>query len=887
MALTRNPFRRGASAGQMAKDLIIPDAAARKLRWPLGLTRAGMVAERLTRAFWPFASVLLLVMAALMFGAQDNLSLEIGWSVSVLAILAGLVALVIGLRRFRWPGRAEALDRLDRTLPGRPITAILDHQAIGARDAESRAVWNAHVARMAERAARARAVEPDLRISSRDPYALRYVALLAFIMALVFGSIWRVASVTELATGGSGAYASGPAWEGWVEPPAYTGKPSIYLADISQESLSVPEGSRITLRLYGEIGALTVAETVSGRTGEVTSAADPSQEFEVTQSGSLSIDGPGGRDWRIEVVPDMPPAISSDGEVERGVEGEMRLPFSAEDDYGVVAGTARIELDLASVDRRYGLQPDPEPREPIVLDLPMPITGDRTEFTETLIENLAQHPWATLPVTVTLLAEDAAGQPGSSEPVAIELPGRRFFDPLANALVEQRRDLLWNSGNGARVSQVLRAASYRPEEIFDSSTAYLMLRVAIRRLEMGVEFDQLSNERRDEIAQALWDIAVLIEDGNLTDALERLRRAQDRLSEAMEQGASDEEIAELMQELREAMQDYMRQLAEQGQQDGNQQAQNENMQEITGDQLQEMLDRLQELMEQGRMAEAEQLLEQLRQMMENMQVTQGQPGEGQQSPGQQAMEGLADTLRQQQGLNDDTFGDLQEQFGDQGQQQGQQGEQGQGQQGQQGQPGQGQQGQQGQGQQGEGQQGQQGQPGQGTGQNQGDQPGMGLADRQQALRDQLNQQTQNLPGAGTPGGDAARDALDRAGRAMDGAEEALRDEDFAGALDNQAEAMEALREGMRELGRELAQQQQQQSGQQGEAFGQNESQNRRDPLGRDTGADGRIGTDEQLLQGEDVYRRARELLDEIRRRSSDQTRPDVELDYLKRLLDRF
>jgi hypothetical protein len=58
-------------------------------------------------------------------------------------------------------------------------------------------------------------------------------------------------------------------------------------------------------------------------------------------------------------------------------------------------------------------------------------------------------------------------------------------------------------------------------------------------------------------------------------------------------------------------------------------------------------------------------------------------------------------------------------------------------------------------------------------------------------------------------------------------------------------------------------------------------------LGREPGANGRIGTDEQLLQGDDVYRRARELLDEIRRRSSDQTRPDQELDYLKRLLDRF
>ena len=122
---------------------------------------------------------------------------------------------------------------------------------------------------------------------------------------------------------------------------------------------------------------------------------------------------------------------------------------------------------------------------------------------------------------------------------------------------------------------------------------------------------------------------------------------------------------------------------------------------------------------------------------------------------------------------------------------------------------------------------------------------------------------------------------------MEDAEEALREEDFAGALDSQSQAMEALREGMRELAEQMAEQQQQQGGQQGQQLGHNDPSGSRDPLGREAGENGRIGTDEQLLQGEDVYRRARELLDEIRKRSGDQSRPTEELDYLKRLLERF
>ncbi|MEO1778850.1 MAG: DUF4175 family protein, partial [Pseudomonadota bacterium] len=85
-----------------------------------------------------------------------------------------------------------------------------------------------------------------------------------------------------------------------------------------------------------------------------------------------------------------------------------------------------------------------------------------------------------------------------------------------------------------------------------------------------------------------------------------------------------------------------------------------------------------------------------------------------------------------------------------------------------------------------------------------------------------------------------------------------------------------------------AMQQQAQNGEQGQG---NADADRRaeaqDPLGREPGANGSTGTEESLLQGEDVYRRARDLLDEIRRRAGEGERPDQELDYLKRLLDRF
>ena len=878
---------------------------------PVLLTRLGLIAERVTKCFWPFWTVLFFALAPLILGRQDFLPLEVVWGYGVVAILALLWTLYRGIRRLNWPSEAEAVARVDARLVGRPIAALNDVQAIGADDVGSQAIWDAHLVRMQEKTRDARAVEPDLRVSSNDPYGLRYIAVLFMVVALLFGSIWPVGSVAEAGTG-TELLATGPVWEGWIEPPAYTGKPTLYLADIIANRVQVPQGSFITLRLYGQEGDLAVNETVSGRTDDLGAATDQQQGFEVTQAGRLEIEGEGGATWQILLLEDEAPTVELTGPIEADAQGEMSQPFSAMDDYGVLSGVATIELNLEGVDRRHGLTIEPDLGTVIVIDLPMPFSGDRADFEEFLIDDFSEHPWANLPVVLTLQVEDGLGQTGASDPENIILPGRRFFQPIARAVIEQRRDILWSKANAPRAAQVLRAVSNRPDELFPDETTYLRLRAIIRRLE-AMETSGLSDEVQDELSLALWELAVQLEEGSLADARARLERAQERLEEAMRNGASDEEIAELMQELREAMSDYMQQLAnemEPSDNDGTDQPdQQKNGETITQDELQALMDRIQELMEEGRMAEAMELMEQLNELMENLQMTEGGEGGegGPRTPGQQSMEDLAETLRDQQDLTDEAFRDLQEQFnqgqeqgqdpGDQsgqqpGQQPGEQGGQQPGEQGQDGQDGQG--GQQPGQQQGQGQgQGDNTQGGLTDESGQGGEGGGGaqsLAERQQALRDGLNQLRNGLPGLSGDAADNAEQSLERAEGAMDGAEDALRDGDLAEAIDQQAEAMDALRDGLRNLGQALAENQMDkleegQGTQTGNAEGRPEPE-RRDPLGRQIGNSGQFGTEESMLQDE-INRRAEELLQELRNRSADQERPQLELDYLRRLLDRF
>ncbi|GGA16101.1 TIGR02302 family protein [Neptunicoccus cionae] len=861
--------------------------AMRALTWRLRLTRAALLVERGMTCFWPLITLTLLLVALGRLGLLLTLDKPVLIGGLVVAVVLCLWFLLRGARGFHWPTMADAKARIDAKMPGRPLQSLDDSMAVGASDPAARYLWARHLQRMADQARGAEAAQPHVRLSRRDPWALRLIAVFVFAAAALFGRTDPVQSLVQSLTDEGALIATGPSWEGWAEPPAYTGKPAVYLNDIANgETLSLPEGTRITLRVYGDTEGAALSETVSaggdtalmsGETGFAETTLD------ISKSGRLSLVPPQGPDagWDIAMIADEDPQVVLTDEISRTVQGALKLPFEARDDYGVEGGTVTIELALDAVDRRYGLVLDPEPRETLTLELPLPFTRKTASFEETLVEDLAEHPWAGLPVQIVLTVEDALGQTGSVLPEIGPMPGKRFFDTMAAAVAEQRRDLLWNRDNRDRIVQVLKAITHRPEVAFKrrGEKAYLMIRTAMRRMEYAGD-DRLSDTVRDEVAALLWKAALLIEDGDLADARERLKRAQERLSEAMKNGATQDEIQQLMDELRQATNDYMRQLAEEQRKDGqeNQQAENGQTREMTQDQLQQLLDRIQELMEQGRMAEAQELMEQLQQMMENMRVTEGQGG-GEGGQNQQAMEGLGDTLREQQDLADDTYRELQEEYDrnrrelresqdpplQDGDQQGQQD----GQQNGQGEP--------------NGQQ--QGQGPRGRDQGQGAGPGQ-LAERQQALRDMLEQQRREMNRNGVNGGEEFERSLEEAERQMGEAEGNLEDGNSAGALDNQANALEALREGMRQLGDTQRQAQSGQAGQQGSQPGQGD-QNARDPLGRPLSESGRVGSNEKLVPSEEQYRRSREVMDEIRKRSGERNRPTLELDYLKRLLDRF
>jgi len=475
-----------------------------------------------------------------------------------------IVALVLAL--FRVPSRHDRLRRLDTVsgLAHRPATAIADEMATPESDTWSKVLWRAHVEQALAKVRNLRAGLPSPRLMLRDPLALRALVLILAVATFVAAGGERTRRIAALFDWQGVVLPPNFRLDAWVSPPSYTAKPPVILPGVrpgdqppvEAAAVSVPVGSVLIIRASGQ-AQLDVA--VKGGLAEVAGDQRPQapagteeRRYTITDRGSATLRGIGNDDivWAFNAIPDQPPKISLAKDPEPQTRGSLALSYRLEDDYGVAEAHATFALK----DPVAGARPLFGPPD-FVLALPQARTRNGVGQTT---KDMAENPWAGAKVDMTLLAKDDAGNEGRSEPFELTLPERIFVNPLARALIEQRRDLALDAETRDRVLIALDALTIAPEKFVPEVPVYLALRSLFWNLASAKSDDDLRG-----VVKRMWDTAVQIEDGNLSDAEAALRQAQERLRNALERGASDEEIKRLMDELRAALDKYLQALAEQ------------------------------------------------------------------------------------------------------------------------------------------------------------------------------------------------------------------------------------------------------------------------------------------------------------------------------------
>jgi hypothetical protein len=844
--------------------------------------RAALQAERA----WPLALVpiaaLALWLAAALTGVQTVLA-PLAASLLAIAALAGVTALVVrAALKWRPPSRLEARARLERDArldPG-SLAALEDQPA--KLDPFGLALWRRAQNAAADAAMRARARPARTDWARIDTLRLRYAAPIALAVGLIVAGQNAPDRLAQALLPDPGPLLGDKALqiEGWLAPGAYTGAAPIGLSDRVGQTIASPPSVEATVRVTGPVGAPVLRFRGKGGEREVafTRQADGAWE------AKLALPGPGRIEvvrfhtkarWWVRPAPDAAPNALF-VEAPKIVKDRVQFSWEGKDDYGVRAAY----LALTPVNPPPGLVDAPSERTP----LDSPADEPRTAQSKADLD-LRPHRYAGMEVEARIIVRDAMGQEGMSQPVRFKLPEQLFLQPLAQAAVEIRKNILHERrpyapmpkrdlrkdepavivfpdpllGSVAvpirtddRSPRLERAPPgiHRAVTMLDSLTvapqdgyfndAALFMGFKLARASLTGAYDLAG---ADVAADLLWQVALRAEYGDSASAKKAMEMAQKAMSEALQRGASPEEIERLSEALRDATNRYMQALVQEAIREGryaeteeDSQARQQAMNQQTID---EMMREIERLAKEGRTEEANQLLQQLAQMMQNMQVqlARGQSGEGgpqDQNKMTQEMEDLSSAMGEQRALRDETQGA--QKGGDQGQDQKQQ------------------------------------------------QSGDQLANRQERLQRQMEGVSKGLKDKGGEGekgggGREAGEQLDRAGRAMREAENALRRNDFGQAQRAQEDALRQMRAAAEALSRD----------QMGKEQAQGESEQgpqQRDPLGRRIGGLGAEGDEVTVPEG--VQReRAREILDELRRRAQDPRRPEGEREYLRRLLDRF
>jgi uncharacterized protein (TIGR02302 family) len=626
--------------------------------WTLGWSFISLLLERLWRSFWPFVSILA-VFAALsltgiifMFGKTGHMGLLLFF-----IIAAVLSAFYLGAR-FQWPKRrdVERCIEAESGLRHRPLEMQHDKPVQGTSDA-ALALWHKQQKASQQFWTRLKIWRPRPDTPRQDPYGLRHAALLLLVIGLVVspdGLSTRIKDGLRPPMEISLPFAK-VALDVWIEPPAYTSAPAVFLATAQQgrtaaTEANVPANSTLKVRVAKSTFAPRLS--MAGTKGHFTKAGDNNYTLEMplTQGGLLKIKQgwflPIGT-WPVTVTPDAAPEISIllAAPKERG---GLKVTYSAKDDYGIksLRGTIRpVKPD----------DPWISPDETIWLDVPFIRNSSRDSEDFTL--NLSAHKLAGSLVQLVLTAEDDAGNITDSAPNIFLLPERVFKHPTAARLnTERKRLMMFDDPLTTRIiARVLANIANRPALINDDKMVFLGLVIAVKRL--GYDSDA---ESINSVVQLLWDLSLQLEDGGLARARDDLTDALQRLSQALsDPNTSKEKLEELIQDVNNKIRQYMRAMANEMQQRGmmadgkQQQASPEIMQQLMKHMdMEALMEQMRQMSEGDTREQMQRTAEFLKNAFENMDMDRMEEMQKQQQQTMEQLQALQDLIHAQQSLVD-------------------------------------------------------------------------------------------------------------------------------------------------------------------------------------------------------------------------------------------
>ncbi|MET3589119.1 uncharacterized protein (TIGR02302 family) [Bartonella silvatica] len=780
--------------------------------------------ERIWLCLLPFFMVVSLFCSLSWLGVFGNLSYWVHLLLLGLVLLLGVGSLFF-LIPFRFPTMRDVNQRLEREndLKNQPLSVQKDYLDSDDNEDFRAIVWREHQRRMVRQLYHLKTGFIYPNSVARDPLALRAICVLLFVCAFGFSFGSRGGRLADAFDFRPIVDEASIRIDAWVTPPAYTGVAPIYLTKDQKKQWEIPEGSHVVVRAVNGVGMTVKAiseenarEVLFSKKNETTSLSHPIVHFETHLKHSMTL------------------FVSSRHKQQQWhlqmIKDQKPTIRWREKPGRILTGSLELQYDL---DDDYGVTKAFVEIEPLFnqqtafslykapeIKLLLPRGGKGKMRT---VQDVSAHPWAGSKVKITLVAEDGAGQQGRSKTFVMTLPQRVFSSPVARAVSELRRLLALDPAVKERVLDMLAALLVRPKEGVRNTIHFLVLQSAWTRLSMAETEDDLRG-----MVDYLWQIALGIEGNQLESAQKNLKQAQAALRDALRYGAPASEIERLMTDLRQAMDEYIHALAEKAQDNNTSNTKKSRRPNLSEESLEEKLNLIEEMAKMGSSLAAEQLLAEVEQTLDHLKVQKGnQNGEKYQSQSEkmkEKMDQLGDFMRRQQEILNETHKlEMEQQRGEAVPEEQQK----------------------------------------------------SLKKRQAELQSELSMLEKELSAQGFEPNDAFKEAEEK----MNEAKDALDHGNNKMSMQNQADALEALRKGAQNVLEKMRKKLNESGDDQDAGAGS------KDPLGRPLSSQ----KDQKEQEGEAVPKeseqmRARQILEEIRKLLSKEHISEEEKNYLERLL---
>ncbi len=339
--------------------------------------------------------------------------------------------------------------------------------------------------------------------------------------------------------------------EAWIKPPDYTKKENKYLSKdqylLSDRAIfeKVPKGSELIIKILSKTDVNVI---VNDKILDLIRLDDfnYSSEININENKNIIVEQKEKKlfKWSLSIIEDSPPKVSFVSEPFVTKRKAIKMDYQATDDYGIKRILVRLykPKEFSSLVEEY-----------VELEVIAPKNFNNKEINGVKYLNLVDHIWSGYKTTFSMQGEDFIGQKDFMEK-EIMIPEKDFYNPTAKKIISFRKNIALNK---LSIKKLYSSLDIIKSEVKGSDLTKSTEKIFNYIYEDINKIKNKNIDSGDILFMKLWELAILIENNNLSNSEVALRKSEEELSKSIVEKNNLEGVNDMLASLNENISDYL------------------------------------------------------------------------------------------------------------------------------------------------------------------------------------------------------------------------------------------------------------------------------------------------------------------------------------------